>query len=264
MMLMPTMKVDLFELTNNHLWQTRFLFRDWYPEYAQGLPVAMTDDGLFTERGWIDFGFHNYYALLNCGFDMKPSAGTASGVHPVPLGFGRVYVRVEGAFSYDRWIDGLKSGNSFVTTGPMLITEQRRSGDLVTVTGEYSSPHPLDRLEIIANGEVVAEFGPSAPKSASPAHRFTFTSTVSLGDTSWVAVRAFENRPDGRPRFAHTAPVHHQVDGTELRPRPFELDYLKQRIEDEIKRHRSVLTEEALAEYRQALAYFNTLRPRLE
>ena len=49
----------------------------------------------FTERGWIEFGFQNYYALLDCGFRIRPTAGTASGVHPVPLGFGRVYVHLD-------------------------------------------------------------------------------------------------------------------------------------------------------------------------
>ena len=50
--------------------------------------MKMRDAKGFTERGWIDFNFQNYYALLDCGFKMRPTAGTASGVHPVPLGFG--------------------------------------------------------------------------------------------------------------------------------------------------------------------------------
>ena len=47
---------------------------------------------ILNERGWLDFTFQNYYLLLNCGFRLRPTGGTASGVHPVPLGFGRVYV----------------------------------------------------------------------------------------------------------------------------------------------------------------------------
>ena len=35
----------------------------------------------FTERGWIDFGFQNYYALLNCGFRM-PDRRHRQRVHP--------------------------------------------------------------------------------------------------------------------------------------------------------------------------------------
>ena len=53
------------------------------------MKVGQDDRGV-SERGWIDFTFKNYYALLNCGFRLRPTAGTASGVHPVLLGFGRV------------------------------------------------------------------------------------------------------------------------------------------------------------------------------
>ena len=41
-----------------------------------------------------------YYHLLNCGFRLPVSAGSASGVKASPLGYNRVYARVSGAFSY--------------------------------------------------------------------------------------------------------------------------------------------------------------------
>ena len=70
----------LFELSNNHVWQTAFAFKDWtlgaIPEFME----LSRDENGFTEWGWIDFGFQTYYALLNCGFRMRVSAGTASGV----------------------------------------------------------------------------------------------------------------------------------------------------------------------------------------
>ena len=74
-----------------------------------------------TEWGWLNFGFETYYLLLNCGFRLQPTAGTASGVHPVPLGYSRVYVQLDGPFSGTAWIDGLRRGRSFVTNGPMLL-----------------------------------------------------------------------------------------------------------------------------------------------
>ena len=85
-----------------------------------------TDADGFTEWGWIDFGFKSYYALLNCGFKLRPTAGTASGVHPVPLGYGRVYVECPDGFSYDTWMKNLNAGRSFVTTGPMLFVHGER------------------------------------------------------------------------------------------------------------------------------------------
>ena len=96
-----------------------------------------SDERGMTELGWLQFGFQNYYALLNCGFRLQPTAGTASGVHPVPLGFSRVYVQLAGEFSGDKWLQGLKAGRSFVTTGPMVFVKptMRTRGD-----SSYSIP----------------------------------------------------------------------------------------------------------------------------
>src|SRR5262249_20829697 len=122
MMLVPVIMPDLFELTNNHIWRTEFAFGGYGEPAPPYMKVAMDANG-WTEAGWIDYGLQNYYALLNCGFRLRPSGGTAAGVHPVPLGFGRVYVHLPDGFSYAGWVKGLNAGRSFVTTGPMLFVE---------------------------------------------------------------------------------------------------------------------------------------------
>ena len=73
------------------------------------------------------------------------------------VGFGRVYVHVDGEFTYDKWIRGLDAGNSFVTTGPMLLVEfnGQRAGTVFNddaaktlhITGTAESRLPLDRIE---------------------------------------------------------------------------------------------------------------------
>jgi hypothetical protein len=259
MMLVPVMKVGLFELTNNHIWRTQFQFKTWYPEYTGDYMQIEKIDGSFTERGWIDFGFKTYYALLNCGFDMKPTAGTASGVHPVPLGFGRVYVHIDGGFSYDKWVDGLAKGKSFVTTGPMLTTDMKRSGNTVTISGLFESAEMPWQVEIIVNGEVATTLNPKATAVLNGDHGFAFETQVTLDTTSWIAVRGFEQRADNRPRFAHSAPVHFEVAGKPLRPKKEEVEYLAKRVEDELTRHQGVLPSVALDEYREALAYYRNL-----
>ncbi|QXD25824.1 hypothetical protein F7C95_08045 [Opitutia bacterium ISCC 51] len=246
MMLVPVMKVGLFELTNNHIWRTQFQFKNWYSEYAGEYMDIEMEEGGFTEDGWINFGFKNYYALLNCGFDMKPTAGTASGVHPVPLGYGRVYVKVAGEFSYDKWLQGLTEGNSFVTTGPMLESRFEWNGSSVVVSGRYetsSSKHGT--VEVIQNGEVTPFIDIGRDGS--------FEKSFPLSNTSWFAVRVIE---EGRSRFAHSAPKHFKVQGKPLNPKPTEVDYLVKRVEDEIARHSGVLEEDAMAEYRKALEFY--------
>ena len=71
-------------------------------------------------------GFYSqelYYRLLNCGLRIPPTAGSASGVLPNPVGYNRVYVHLDGDFSYDAWWRGLAAGRSFVTNGPALLVE---------------------------------------------------------------------------------------------------------------------------------------------
>ncbi|MFT5469078.1 MAG: hypothetical protein ACI8UO_004193 [Verrucomicrobiales bacterium] len=251
-MIVPRMGVNLFELTNNHIWRSRFLFSTWYPEYAADYMEIEMENGAFTERGWIDFGFQNYYALLNCGFDMKPSAGTASGVHPVPLGFGRVYVKLDGEFSYDAWIDGLAAGRSFVTTGPMLTAEIKNTGG-IDVNAKLDSANPIQSIEVVVNGEVVSRI-----ESNSSQQWLDFSMTAPAG-SFWVAVRAYTKTKDGRPRFAHTAPVHFKEEGRPIRPRRVEVDYLIKRVEDEIERHTGKLSEGALEDYQIALDFYKGL-----
>src|SRR5262249_34435773 len=122
MALVPLLKPDLYELANNHVWRAEFGFPAFGEPAAEHMKVERDAKG-FTERGWIDYGVQNYYPLLGCGFRWRPTAGTASGVHPVPLGFGRVYVRCPDGFGYEAWVRGLDQGRSFVTTGPMLLVQ---------------------------------------------------------------------------------------------------------------------------------------------
>ena len=272
MMIVPEMEVGLFELTNNHLWRTEFLFGDWYKEYGRSL---IGGEGPLNEREWIDFGFANYYALLNCGFGLKPSAGTASGVHPVPLGYGRVYVNIDGDFSYEKWVDGLAKGRSFVTTGPMLECTidgkfsderlERQAGDRVVLRGKLASLwRPADAsttgsIEVIVNGKKLHRVVPQPIHDPGKGYRLDFDMKIDVRESCWIAVRAWTQGPNDRLRFAHTAPFHVDVAEKPLLPKEAEVRYLIDRVEDEIARHRGVLSKDALAEYESALATYRKL-----
>ena len=274
MMLMPLMDVDLYELTNNHMWRTEFLYSKWYPEYLPSYLGLEGSPDAYPELTWIQWGFSNYYALLNCGFDMMPSAGNASGVHPVPLGFGRVYVYLGETFDYGRWMDGVKAGQSFVTTGPML--DVRFNGQLpgarflaregavssIRVEGGAVWERDIDRVEIVVNGEVVEAIEPGP--EAGGANKISFVANVELDGTSWIAVRCFGTTQDQRPRFAHSGPAHISVPGRPLQPKRDEIDYLVERVEAEIKRNQGVLPRNALDDYREALRFYRGKQPGVE
>ena len=272
LMLVPVMDVDLFELTNNHIWRTNFFFTRWTTGVQPEGWEIETDENGWTEWGWIDFGFKTYYALLNSGFRMRPTAGTASGVHPVPLGFGRVYVHVPGEFSFQKWMDGLNAGRSFVTTGPMLMCEFNDgdpgqtidSQDEVTlaIRGTAESIRPLASIELIQTGEVVRDIPVENRRTEAGAWITTINESIDFASSGWVAVRCFEEHPIRRHLFAHTAPVHIDIAGRPLRPRHHEVRYFVTRMEQELERNRSVLKPAELAEYEQALDEYRALLDR--
>jgi hypothetical protein len=289
-MIVPLMNVDLFELANNHVWRTGFLFKQWTIDLLPKDWEIETDADGYTERGWIDWGFKTYYAFLNCGFRMRPTGGTASGVHPVPLGFGRVYVECPEGFNYDNWMEGLNAGRSFVTTGPMLRVkfDDRPAGTIfakakphaVHITGIAEGLRPLTRIEIIVNGEAARVVKPQNRVSLDrkvSGHSTVINEMISLEHSSWIAVRCFESRegvfgqaPAARPAtetdgarffYAHTAPVHYEIDGP-VRPREREVKYFIQRMEQEIARNRGVLSADEVAEYEKALALYREIARR--
>jgi hypothetical protein len=268
MMLVPIMKVDLYELTNNHIWRAPFFFRDFGTPPPAYMKVEQDDPGM-TERGWIDYTFQNYYALLNCGFRLRPTAGTASGVHPVPLGFGRVYVHLPDGFSYAKWMDGLDQGRTFVTTGPMMevTVADNPPGSTITasspaeyrLSGWIRSGRPLTTIEVVSAGEVIKTITPQNRQMNSTGFESRIDEAIPVASSTWLTVRCFETTSDGRPRFAHSSPTHIDVAGKPLRPRRVEVEYLVSRVQSELERHKGVLEEPALAEYRAALVAYQRL-----
>jgi hypothetical protein len=191
----------------------------------------------------------------------------------VPLGFGRVYVHVEGEFRYEKWLDGLNQGRSFVTTGPMLLTEVNGqptgkvlTGDAakrVRVTGTAESRLPLDRIELIVNGDIAETIRPENTPTEQGGYRSRIDVQLRPEHSAWVAVRCFEKQFDGRLRFAHTAPTHLEIDGPVV-PRKREVQYFIHRMDEELARNRRVLSEGDLAEYERARTFyasFTKLRP---
>jgi hypothetical protein len=92
-------------------------------------------------------------------------------------------------------------GASFITNGPLL--RFRADGSRWVASAE--SITPFDKLEVMANGEVIA----STPATAG--ERFTASVEVDHTAPGWVAARAIGGAgsvlfPD-QPAFAHTSPV---------------------------------------------------------
>ncbi|GEM_PF-272845 len=271
MTLPPNMGVPLYELANNHIWRTQFAFTNWSSPTPQSMrPPLREQSG--TEREWIQFTMANYYALLNCGVDMVPTGGTATGVHPVPLGFGRVYVQQPEGFSYENWKKGLETGRSFVTTGPMIFAKlngkpfgerfdakQKFAGK---IEGEIISEKPLTFAEIIHDGQPVRTIMGRNTQTKSGAFSTTFSAEIDVTETGWLAIRCWEDRERDCVRYAHTAPWHIAIDDQPIKVPKEDRDYLVERVNIEIERSRELLPQAAMDEYEEALGFYESLPTR--
>lgn len=252
MALPPVMEVNLFELSNNHVWRVPFAITTWSTPAPEWMLPGATTDG--TERDWIEYTHQNYWALLNGGQRLRPSAGTASGVHPVPLGYSRVYVHCPQGFSYENWRSGLENGRSFVTTGPVCLSEIRREGNHARIQATAKGERPLSKIEIIVNGAVYESIDVNSTETS-------IDREIPLAGTTWIALRVWEPREDGRFRFAHTSPVWFDDATQPLHPRPEQAAFLAKRVKDEISRSHDVLPAAAIQEYQNALQKWESLTP---
>jgi hypothetical protein len=165
-----------------------------------------------------------WYRLLNCGFHLPASAGTDCFLNRIRSqlpGGSRVYVKVDGDFSYGAWIANLRAGRSFVTNGPMLeiSVESQEPGGTVRLTvprdvqvgARASSQFPLDKVEVVFNGKVVASGTLAEDKLSSK-----LETGVKIPRSGWISLRAQgPGHPDhsGGLLEAHTSPVYVEVGG---------------------------------------------------
>ena len=146
--------------------------------------------------GFVDYCFELYYRYLNLGFKVAPSAGTGSGVMPNPAGYDRVYARVVGEFSVEKWYRAIREGRSFVTNGPILLVSHTPG----KVEADVEAREPIDRVELIANGMIVEK------RLAAGERRMHATFAIDERKYSWCAVRAFV-KVEGNIRLAHSSPI---------------------------------------------------------
>ena len=273
MMIVPVMNVDLFELSNNHHWRTQFGFPQWTIENAPDWPEVERNAAGLTDLGWTEFGMQTYYALLNCGFRMRITGGTGSGVHPVPLGHGRVYVHTGKEFSYEKWIEQLNLGHSFVTTGPLIDVRfnQQLPGttwshdsaeNAIVVSGSILSVNPLRCIEIIRNGETAQSVIMEPKRTPEGAWKYAINVRETLHGSGWISLRCFEKLPDAKVSFAHTNPVFIDVAKDPLIPRRRDAEFFIKRMDEEITRNTGILSDESLAEYRKAKAIYEAVLER--
>jgi hypothetical protein len=186
---------------------------------AKALPVdvALGKIDSLDINGAYEFTVPLWHRLLNCGFSLPASAGTDVFLNRLRgrlPGGDRAYVRLDGAFSYDAWVKGLKAGRSFVTNGPMIefTASGKLPGDtivlaapgVVRVQARADAAAPLSKIEVLQNGVGAAQGSvESSGRSA------TLDQSVRIEKSGWLGARVYGT---GGAQ-AHTSPIYVEVAG---------------------------------------------------
>jgi hypothetical protein len=185
--------------------------------------VEMTSMGNLY-RGIDPFSLSDYYRYLNCGYFMAAVGGTDKMTAATAVGTVRTYAKLadDKSFTYENWIEAVRSGHTFASYGPLLefAVEGKppgsriampAAGGTVDVTWEAASVTiPLSRVELIVNGEIVRS---EAVASWQASGRWS----VPLRRSSWMALLLRGHYAD-MPEIiaAHSSPVMVHIDGSEF------------------------------------------------
>src|SRR5262249_11406064 len=121
----------------------------------------------------------DWYALLGCGLRLPLAGGSGKDSNAVAVGAVRTYAKLQPGeeLSYGAWVTAVRAGRRFVTNGPLLTLELNGHGPghvfselpekrPVAVRAEVRSGVPFDLVEVLWNGQVIADRSPSGDRQA--------------------------------------------------------------------------------------------------
>jgi hypothetical protein len=198
------------------------------------------------------YGLADWYRYQNIGYQLPLVAGSDKMAASSLLGGIRTYAYLGARpFTYETWMEAVRSGNTFVTVGPLIefSVQGQPAGSMIDLPGSggtidvewnvQSVSVPIAQVEIIVGGEVADQVEVGNALSAS-GHR-----SILVTSSTWVALRvggSYRGRPGDIA--AHTSAVQVLVGGKPI-----------------------FVETEALAVLEQiegAMAYVDTLAPRPE
>ena len=228
-------------LANNHMCRSQMFESEAWgrPRNAGRLP-APRGNGFWTQE--------IYYHALDAGLKIPPSAGSASGVLPNPVGYNRVYVHLgEEKLTPESWFQGLAKGRCFVTNGPLLSVSANEhppgyefksaGGTQVDLNISLVSSSPVSEIEVIQNGKIAQRISCTGDTSQNLRARLT------LEGPGWFLVRSISD-VDHTFRFASTAPWYVAASDGELRVSRSSAQFFLDWVEERIDRIRATVNDE--------------------
>jgi hypothetical protein len=170
---------------------------------AKSLPVDVALGAVSYHELWSqsagDAPLMVWYRLLNCGFRVPVTGGedSISNLHNIELVASvRGYFHLGGRpLTWDNWMKTMLSGRGFVTNGPLIeFTMNGRMpgeelaidpGDRIQLKADVHSLAPLERVEVVRNGEVV-----HSAALAEGGKRAQVDVSLEVKASGWYSVRA--------------------------------------------------------------------------
>jgi len=143
------------------------------------------------------FAVHEWYRLMNCGYRVPAVGGTDKMSAGMPVGGVRTYAYIgDDELSHVSWSDAVRAGRTYTTSGPLMdfTVEGLRPGDELTLPESGGSVHvtatatcamPINKLEIVFNGKVIAQVS-----SKDGAKMLAIDESIDLPGSGWMAARA--------------------------------------------------------------------------
>ena len=196
-------------------------------EHAASLIEGLVDGVEMTSANYRFGGINPYslsdwYRYLNCGYFVPAVGGTDKMSASMLLGALRTYAKLPKTrtFDYASWMDAVRSGNTFVTFGPLMefsvgskspgsrIALKRSGGTLDIAFDVASVTVPMSRVDLIVNGEI-------RESRKVRAHEDAGHWSVKVDRSSWLALLV-RGRHTDMPEYiaAHSSPVMVFVEGT--------------------------------------------------
>lgn len=142
---------------------------------------------------------------------------------------------MDGKLSFESWIEAVRAGRTFVTTGPMIefkvngqdigseLTLEKRASVTISGSASFDPNNEVVKLvEILQNGQVIGRVANKGDGSG----RIDFELESVIGEPSWIAVRGsgyskLENASTEPTHFGlwkpgsnfHSAPIYVSVKG---------------------------------------------------
>jgi hypothetical protein len=190
-----------------------------------GLADAVEMTSLGNLYAGIDpYSLSDWYRYLNLGYFSAAVGGTDKMDAETAVGTVRTYARIpaDREFTYQSWKDAVRSGDTFVTYGPLMEftvdgrkpgsrIEMNAGGGRVDVAWQVASVTvPMSKVDLIVNGEV------RESRSVSPDQDAGHWS-VKIDRCSWIALMVRAHYKD-KPEIvaAHSSPVMIQVAGSKF------------------------------------------------